>query len=823
MTLEPSVLAYLAERMRRADTILFTGAGFSRGATNLIGDAIPIGQELAKLIWALCYPREPYDGVSKLEDLFGVASSRNPKGLSDVLQRTLRLQPDSIPEYYAKLLSLPWYRAYTLNVDDFSAAICRKFALPRRLNSLSAIRWANRPTPEATAVSLDVVHLNGVLDDAPEGVTFSPAQYAERLAGQEPLYALCAADVLSRPVVYIGTPLDESPLWQHVHMRRRGPRTKREFRRQSFIITPTLDRAPRELLEREFHVTHLPMTVEEFATELLPEVASASEEGYALLRASAEARMSLTRVPIAGELAASAGEGSADYLLGRSPDWGDVRDGISSERGCDAEILQLALDFLALKNESRNVVLVTGTAGAGKSTVVMRLALALSANGVNVGWVDSSIDISPLDLRRSMEEKDAPRVLIIDDAERYGSQLPSMLREFQPRSAPPPLVIVTIRSGRGADRFADGADAQALSFTEFLLPNLTDSDILALLATLDLHKRLGVLKGKSRNEQVASFREFASRQIIVALLQATSGRRFEELLVSELTELRDDAKMLYAIAAVGSALRFGLTRDELLLSVGDASNATLASIDALQREKLLVLDRSGEIRVRHRVIADVLMHHLAAQHELTPIVTGLAVAAATKLTRATSTHHRFARRMRSLMNHDWLVEQVGVRDAREVYEELELLLDWNYHYWLQRGSFELEHGDLNLAENFLNQAYSLAPDDPLVITEYAYLQLRLAITDSASADSRRLLRKGLDLLSDAIIARRQSDPHQYHIYGRQGLEWLRPGDVTAQEREDLLREITSKVEEGRKAHARNEPLRELFVDITTEKLGVAFH
>jgi len=40
-------------------------------------------------------------------------------------------------------------------------------------------------------------------------------------------------------------------------------------------------------------------------------------------------------------------------------------------------------------------------------------------------------------------------------------------------------------------------------------------------------------------------------------------------------------------------------------------------------------------------------------------------------------------------------------EARDIYEELESILSWDYHYWLQKGSLEVEAGDIRLAENFL--------------------------------------------------------------------------------------------------------------------------
>jgi hypothetical protein len=817
--LDPRVAAYLRERMRRADTVLFTGAGFSRGARNRAGAPVPLGKDLKQILWALCYPTSAFDDNSKLEDLYQIAKSRNPSGLVAALRTHLSIEPDSMPGYYATLLSLPWYSAYTLNVDDLAVAVARKHALRRHISPVSALGWAHRPVVEASDQVLPLIHLNGLLDEAPEGITFSPTQYAERLAGQEPLYAQCAAEVLSHPVIFIGTPLDESPLWQHVQMRRRGSRTRREFRRQSFIVTPSLDQPRIELLEREFHVTHIPMGVDEFATELLGAVQDVIDEGYAALGATSRAAAELREPPLAQDLASASPVGSSDYLLGRSPNWADVRDGFAAERTADRVLAALVTEDLQREPHERSVIFVAGTAGSGKSSSILRLALSVTARGTNVAWVDSTVDISPLNLRRSMERDDHPPLLVLDDADRYGSELPALVDELS-RSRPRPVVVIAMRSGRGAERFLDRALQLGVSVKEFDMPNLTDDDVRALLDVLDTHNRLGVLKGKTRGDQVAAFRESAGRQLIVALLEATSGRKFEELIVSEMQELSDDTRDLYAIAAVASALRFGLTRDELLLAVDDRSAATLASIDALQRRHLLVPSPSGELKVRHRTIADVLMKALAEDGRLADVVSGLAIAAASKVGPATRRNHKHFRRLRSLINHDWLTHSIGLRGAKELFEELEPFLNWDHHYWLQRGSFELEHGDLQLAENFLNQAYSLEPDDGLVKTEYGYLQLRLAVHEPSSGESRRLLEEGFDLLREAIASRNGTDPHQYHILGRQGLEWLRRGDVSPAERRQLLDELLGLVEAGRRDHPRDERLRQLLVDVQNARLGV---
>ncbi len=103
------MLKYLGERMRRADTILFTGAGFSRGAQNRLGEVMPVGNQLTRPLWELSYPNESYDPDCKLPDIYSVAKSRNPRGLNELLLQHLSVDAASLPTYYAQLFSLPWY------------------------------------------------------------------------------------------------------------------------------------------------------------------------------------------------------------------------------------------------------------------------------------------------------------------------------------------------------------------------------------------------------------------------------------------------------------------------------------------------------------------------------------------------------------------------------------------------------------------------------------------------------------------------------------------------------------------------------------------
>ena len=67
--LEDIVLPHLHAQFERGRVVLFTGAGFSLTAKNLLGESLPSSKGLAEKIWPLCFPSVPFDESSSLQDL----------------------------------------------------------------------------------------------------------------------------------------------------------------------------------------------------------------------------------------------------------------------------------------------------------------------------------------------------------------------------------------------------------------------------------------------------------------------------------------------------------------------------------------------------------------------------------------------------------------------------------------------------------------------------------------------------------------------------------------------------------------------------------
>jgi hypothetical protein len=719
----------LENQMRKGKLVLMTGAGFSAGAVDPAGRPLPVGAALAKEIWKIAFPEKPYEDGSALGDIFAVALVRNKTALQTHLAERLSVDPVRLPDYYRTWYALPWRKSYTLNQDNLDVAVGTRFDLPRKLIPVSAAPGSAYRQDKGGRDGLRVIHLNGVLADGPELITFTPPQYGRRHADQDAAYGELAADLLAYTFVLVGTALDESMLWHHVELREaRLSKAAKEFRPRSFIVCPQLA-LPRQGLLEQYKITWIPSTAEVFANTVLSTLGVAAKEGHESLRRELDLGSDLrTNVRAVSELVAGASKHRTEYLLGEHPTWADLTNDRAAPRSSDQAIADLCRRSLRDRQarDPANVLVLSGTGGAGKSTSLMRAALLLSAEGESVGWVGTDTEVSPRTIGDAADQNGFS-VLAIDDIDRYGQAVPSLLRRMC--AAPIKLVIASLRASK-VDVTLDDPTLRGLQIFEHAIPHLTDGDIDDLLDVLDREHRLGKLKGLSRDEQRQKFREHAGRQLLVAMIEATSGERFEEKVMREWAELPAQHQLAYSMIAISGALGIGVSRSELLLACGPVHGMQAAeALAALADRRIAVYDPESNLyRPRHRVIAETLVDEIRKDgKDLAGVLESLSFAVSSGVSTDMNPTARPRRLLKIILNHDYVFRHGDVEAGRRIYEAVEENLNWDHHYWLQRGTFELQEGSLKFAEQCLNQARSLQPNDPLVDTAYAHMLLRKAV------------------------------------------------------------------------------------------------
>ena len=795
----------LFSQMSRGEPVLFLGAGFSLGTVDQAGSALPSSKELTRELWSLAFSEDEYDPNTTLGDVFHCASMVGKNKLEKFISKRFSVNADVLPDYYRVWFSMPWHTCYTLNIDNLEIAVKSKFSLPRDIQSISA---TTDNTNAKRQDKLQVVHLNGMIGDPIERLTFSEINYGERLSTPDAWLVRSSADMLTRPIVYVGTDLHESTLWQYIeHRRHKGGRNVRELRPGSYLITPELNRA-RLLLLKNLNIDWIQMTAQQFAESWLADLQRAARDGFNTI-SIAYSEKNRNKIPsLVSELSTQlTHKGSTEYLHGQQPTWPDLQSGRAIFRECDDQIYRYANNILKSDKTSRPLIL-CGTAGSGKSTALMRLALRLTSDGVPVYWIDESSNIKPFVLRQEIERIDRQVAIFVDDADLWGRILTSWATEL-PKSRPGVLFCAALRSSR-IDGLMDSDSLGGIEPIEINIPYLSDRDIKGLIDVLDKNNRLGILKGMSTGDRIAAFQKQAGRQLLVGMIQATSGRLFIEKIYDEFREINDQQRLLYAIICVVSSQRYTIDRDELLLACGSTNNETLYAIDTLCRRNLIIRNNiTTGYGARHRVIADGLIQHVEFRQWFGQILEGILFSFANAVDPTLSRTDRRWRRLIKFINHDYLIRLLSVEEARSVYEAIEYILTWDFHYWLQRGSLEVERGDLSSATNFLNQARSLANGDKLVENEYAYLQMKKAVSDPNAPDALELFNDGFNILESLIQIYGKQSPYPYHVIGSQVLAWVKRTPIVSSEKSRLLTLVIAYVKEGRKYHSRSKDLETL--------------
>ena len=810
-SVDANEFAYFSDQVAAGKVILFTGAGFSLQAQAENGQNVPTASQLLHELWPIVYGSAEYD-ESTLADVFGAAQQRHIAATRDLVNRRLRVSRENLPEEYRVWFSLPWYRVYTLNVDNLADVVQTEFELPRRIKSLSALT----DPPPASTPDLAVVHLNGKVSDFPN-ITFSQRNYAERQAFADLWYPTLVRELATYAVLYIGSTLDEPPLWQYVEARPPRARGVTELRPKSFLVTKALPLGRQSLLG-EFNIRYEEGTQEEFCAETLSQLSDAATRGHSALKRAYQAETSAPPFLSISDLASSPLRDAPELLFGREPCWPDITEGYAVERDFDRELLE------RVQSEDLRLVMLTGTAGSGKALTAMRLALALVAAGA-AGYVYNSDFAGGIRTVRDAANNAEAKVVLITNANRFGDAMSDLLTALADDDSDR-VVIATVRTTR--------RDAQALGRieraggVEFVVPPLADSDIAALLDSLTEARRLGDLEDKSRAQQEAVFRDKCGRQLLVAMIEATSGLRFDQKVASECDELDPHQLIVYAVLTLASAHDTSLDRNELLAACGGDPVATAAALKHLVDKHLVITSENARLAIRHRVIAERALDFFQARRSLVEPVRGLifAVAGTTDLSDRRSRRRRL---LNWLLNHATLIRllfsttpsQIDLDAVRSIYDTVEPLLSHDFHYWLQRGSFEVEEGDLGHANNYLQQARAKAPDDQLVLAEWGYLLLKRASQHASDPKAAEEAEEGFAILEEQIALRGDRDPYPYHIFGSQGLSWVKRSPMGPEARIHAFERLREVVAKGVERHPAREDLRNLKSDLETAYLNLA--
>lgn len=143
--------------IRTGRAVLFTGAGFSCGCTNLLGKEPPLAKELSHMICNKGQFKED-DDLAYTADYF--LNNKNKNDLLFMLKENFTL--NHVEDYHCKITGLKWKRIYTTNYDNSIEEAAKKSN--KVIYSLSI----DDSPKEFYKKNNCCVHINGSIESASE-------------------------------------------------------------------------------------------------------------------------------------------------------------------------------------------------------------------------------------------------------------------------------------------------------------------------------------------------------------------------------------------------------------------------------------------------------------------------------------------------------------------------------------------------------------------------------------------------------------------------------------------------------------------------------
>lgn len=732
--------------------------------------------------------------------LISLLDIKDSSALSDLIEKHLERPASEAVGQAKRIIDAPWAAVIELSpIQDIYLAVHSNESSSARITLFDGTHDDFRiPDPAKPIVlRLSSTYMTG---RGRRGINLHGAMSQNRAANK---WAKFASQIMARsPVVFMGDSLASLNLWSHITDR---PTSHRLSRPPAFVVCPQVNDAELALLNL-YGVEWIQSTVSSYVQDYLApgrqELADGLKRQVKRRSYPAASAISLSTLLV------NAKEGDKTFLLGRAPRWGDVLGGFAARLSV-VDTLEAAL----VASAGKDIQVVMGTAGSGRTTSMMQAAVGMRGDGQSVGWIDSTVTIGIPEIVEEVHREDFD-VVFVDDVDVFGTRAQRLVEQLAMPVGRKRKIVVGVRSVRA--HLIESLPRRR----QYALSKLTSGDIEELVEVLRRNNAIADRR-QSDYDVRQSITGVAEGQLLVAMIQATSGLPFNKKVESEFASLSPVEQSIYAALAITSAEREAMTENQILASaLGDPHEAWNA-FNRLVRSNL-VRRQSGTARfeVRHRVVAEAVRSYLRSIGQLKTAVMSVARTFADSAFDHRDSGDPDRRTLIRVINHSYLQQlRLAASEIREIYDEVQDVLDGDFHYWLQRGAFEVETGNDREALHALTTAMTTmgGEDDTRVLTEYSYLRFQLA-KKYPSIETTAMAQDAIYDLGKVILRAGENSPHTFVVLAREGITWLMDAPLLAARRDELKAEVSRLLRLAERLSRTNEVVAAALRD-ASEKLG----
>lgn len=592
---------YLKDSISNGELIVFIGAGASKSSLNDNNEYIPDG---AKLSEKICQKIGiPYHGEALSKVYSAATDILGEMKLIKLLEEEFKYCKYS--DDYKGLARLPLKRIYTLNIDD-----CIENAIRRSdTNSRLDVKNRNDFITEYSYLNKvkTLVKLNGDINRPDQGFIFSAQEYARNMTKHVNWYGELAKDMHTYTFLFIGTKLDEPLLEYHLELFKKNNNVSTSTK--SYVLTPSATEIEKLSLKQN-NLEHISGTLSDFISYIDNQFSGKIPSNEDIARninpymiqndrlINIELANCITPVNLRNLMSRRSNEEPLttvkEFYRGFKPTWTDIIDDVPA-------VLKKTNDYIksafGTNNKPCELFVIYGVAGSGKSTALKQIALHLSNQKDHKVYFIDNIYEKLTDVLAYLDSiHSQPYYICID---RIINNRYQELSEIINKRTTKAIFIITENTTLW-ERKAKAVLGQ--STTSYLnISTIESEDVDNILEKIKEFGNWTILGKMSLQDRRKELTDKASKQLLIGLLEATSGYGYQEIIIKDFNSITSvDERNLLLLASIPALENFPCNEESLGRALSYLNPNFKSSVAYLSGNlKGILKYNNGQITTRH--------------------------------------------------------------------------------------------------------------------------------------------------------------------------------------------------------------------------------
>jgi hypothetical protein len=714
----------------------------------------------------------------------------------------LLLKPDEVDEYLTKPYSscrpgetvkrvtgFVWRTIYSFNIDDALEA-AYETSTRRRQRALSLNYDSNYRTPSNQS-KVAIIHLHGFTREPEKGYVFSASEYARVTKGGNPWMHVLSELLATEPFIVSGTSLNEPDL--EYYLSARSDTSLRTNRGPSILVEPYPDAITESLCQRHGLIL-VKSTFADFlhwTTETLghsPQVSQLkvpSMEGLLDRTYGPDAQIEFfSSFELVKPAPPNPAAETSPFFYGKAPRWSDLESNLDLPTEDERRVGAKIRNYLESQESKTRFFMLLAESGAGKTTVVRRVAYDLAKEGRTVLNLTGKLALDPDNTRKGFAALTRPTLVVIDNLADHASTILSALTGL---SVKKPLAILCADRDYRRDhifRVLGDFPSEEFSLSAWTSPQFED--------IIERFRRAGLVGTPDAVRMPKRFADMlVGDPVAIAGCRVLNNFKPLDVIVHSLWhDARQEARSSYALAALSEFCYSGGISYPLLERA--QHNAGLRDQLSLAVPLPLAYSEDGDfVLPLHPAVGERLLGYLSRERRplLAALFRSLALALAPYVNRQTIIDRTPEARLAGrLFNAERVVRPLLREKAQDFYRVVQAAWQWNSRYWEQRAILTQDE-NIDHAIQFARHAVAIEehpfPKTTLASLIVRKMELGRGLDEILFDETFSLLETAL---RDEATRGWRSTPHPYSVLFHLISVFLKSGGRLSAKRENWVKD-----------------------------------